>query len=65
MFFCLLAHQSNPRFGGGFPVGYEAGVNLPKAVVEWSEGNPVVASMLVPLYGRMFDYNDLVVEVGV
>ena len=50
MFFCLLAHQSNPRFGGGFPIGYETGVNLPKAVIEWSEGNPVVASMLVPRF---------------
>jgi carbamoyl-phosphate synthase large subunit len=46
-FSCLLVHQTNPRFGGGFPIGYEAGVNLPKAVIEWSEGNPVVASMLV------------------
>ena len=41
----------------------DAGVNLPKAVIEWSEGNPVVASMLVPQYGRMFAKNDYLVEV--
>lgn len=38
MFFCLFAHQSNARFGGGFPFSYEAGVNFPKAVIEWIEG---------------------------
>lgn len=38
MFFCLFAHQSNPRFGGGFPIGYETGVNLPKAILQWLKG---------------------------
>ena len=37
-FFCLLAHQSNPRFGGGFPFSYDAGVNLPKIRYQWSIG---------------------------
>ena len=63
MFFCLLAHQSNPRFGGGFPVSYEAGVNLPKAIIEWLKGNAVDTSMLVPQYGRMFAKNDYLVEI--
>ena len=30
MFFCLLAQQLNPRFGGGFPFSYEAGVYFPE-----------------------------------
>lgn len=60
----LLVHQSNPRFGGGFPFSYEAGVNLPKAIIEWIKGNPVDTSMLVPQYGRMFAKNDCLVEVG-
>ena len=64
-FFCLLAHQSNPRIGGGFPFSYEAGVNFPKAIIEWLKGNPVDTSMLVPKYGRMFAKNDCLVEVGV
>ena len=59
----LLVHQSNSRFGGGFPFSYEAGVNFPKAIIEWSEGNPVDTSMLVPRYGRMFAKNDYLVEV--
>ena len=63
--FCLLANQSNPRFGDGFPFSYEAGVNLPKAIIEWIKGNPVDTSMLVPRYGRMFAKNDYLVEVGV
>ena len=37
-FFCLLAHQSNPRFGGGFPIGYETGVNLPEIRYQFSIG---------------------------
>lgn len=36
--FCLLSHQSDPCFGGGFPFSYEEGVNLPKAVIEWIKG---------------------------
>jgi carbamoyl-phosphate synthase large subunit len=63
-FFYLLSHQSNPRFGGG-SFSYEAGVNLPKAIIEWVKGNPVDTSMLVPRYGRMFAKNDCLVEVGV
>ena len=62
-FFCLLAHQSNPRFGGGFPFTYEAGVNLPKAILEWIKGNAVDASILQPSYGKMFAKNDYLVEV--
>ena len=40
-------------------------MNLPKAIIEWLKGNPVVASMLVSQCGRMFAENDCLVEVGV
>lgn len=59
--YCVL--ELNPRFGGGFPFSYEAGVNLPKAIIEWIKGNEVDASMLQPEYGRMFSKNDYLMEI--
>ncbi len=59
--YCVL--ELNPRFGGGFPFSYEAGVNLPKAIIEWVKGNKVDASILQPKYGRMFSKNDYLMEI--
>mgnify|MGYP000817353233 FL=1 len=59
--YCVL--ELNPRFGGGFPFSYEAGVNLPKAIIEWIKGNEVDAAMLQPAYGRMFSKNDYLMEI--
>lgn len=59
--YCVL--ELNPRFGGGFPFSYEAGVNMPKAIIQWVKGEPVDPSMLVPEYDRMFAKNDYLVEV--
>lgn len=59
--YCVL--DLNPRFGGVFPFSYEAGVNLPKAIIEWLKGNKVEASMLQPEYGRMFSKNDYLMEI--
>ena len=60
--YCVL--ELNPRFGGGFPFSYEAGVNMPKAIIQWVKGEVVDPSMLVPEYDRMFAKNDYLVEVG-
>ena len=60
--YCVL--ELNPRFGGGYPFSYEAGVNMPKAIIEWAQGNDVDPSTLVPTYGKMFAKNDYLVEVG-
>lgn len=60
--YCVL--ELNPRFGGGFPFSYEAGVNMPKAIIQWVKGEPVDSAMLVPQYDRMFAKNDYLVEVN-
>ena len=31
--------EVNPRFGGGYPHGYECGVNIPKMIIENINGN--------------------------
>lgn len=59
--YCVL--ELNPRFGGGFPFSYEAGVNLPKAILQWLKGEKVDASMLTPQYGKMFAKNDYLMEI--
>ena len=59
--YCVL--ELNPRFGGGFPFSYEAGVNMPKAIMEWVKGKEVDTSILQPEYGRMFSKNDYLMEI--
>ena len=55
--------ELNPRFGGGFPFSYEAGVNFPKAIIEWLKGNDIDDSMLIPAYGHTFAKCDYLEEV--
>lgn len=59
--YCVL--ELNPRFGGGYPFSYEAGVNMPKAILSWLKGVNVDASILTPKYGKTFAKNDYLVEV--
>ncbi len=59
--YCVL--ELNPRFGGGFPFSYEAGVNLPLAIIKWVKGEKVDMSMLQPEYDRMFAKNDYLMEI--
>ncbi len=59
--YCVL--ELNPRFGGGFPFSYEAGVNMPKAIIEWIKGNSVDPRILQPEYGRIFAKNDYLMEI--
>ena len=60
--YCVL--ELNPRFGGGYPFSYEAGVNMPKAIIQWLKGEKVDPKILQPIYGKMFAKNDYLVEVG-
>ena len=59
--YCVL--ELNPRFGGGFPFSYEAGVNMPKAIIQWIKGEDVDPAMLQPEYGRVFSKNDYLMEI--
>ena len=59
--YCVL--EMNPRFGGGYPFSYEAGVNMPKAIIQWVKGEKVDASILVPQIGKMFAKNDYLMEI--
>ena len=55
--------ELNPRFGGGFPFSYEAGVNFPKAILEWLNGNEIDDSILEPEFGKTFAKCDYLVNV--
>lgn len=59
--YCVL--ELNPRFGGGYPFSYEAGANLPRAILNWLKGETVDASILKPEIGKMFSKNDYLVEI--
>ena len=54
--------ELNPRFGGGFPFSYEAGVNLPKAMIAWAKGNTFSSDLLQPVYGLTFAKCDYLVR---
>lgn len=59
--YCVL--ELNPRFGGGFPFSYEAGVNLPLAIIKWLKGEKVDPKMLQPQSEKMFAKNDYLMEI--
>ena len=59
--YCVL--ELNPRFGGGYPFSYEAGVNMPLAIVKWLKGEAIDATILQPKYGKTYAKNDYLVSV--
>lgn len=54
--------ELNPRFGGGFPFSYEAGVNLPGAIIQWAKGQNVDVATLQPRYGEIYAKCDYLVR---
>lgn len=56
--------ELNPRFGGGYPFSYEAGVNFPKAIIKWSLGEDIDDILLRPRIGEMFAKCDILVKVN-
>ncbi len=59
--YCVL--EMNPRFGGGYPFSYEAGVNFPLAIIKWLRGEKIDYRILQPLYGVMYAKNDYLMEI--
>lgn len=55
--------ELNPRFGGGFPFSYEAGVNMPLAIIRWLKGEEIDDDLLVPKYGKAFAKCDYLVGI--
>ena len=54
MFACgnrYLILEMNARFGGGYPFSHLAGVNEPKAIIEWLKGKETDTALLTPRYG--------------
>ncbi|MBQ8739409.1 MAG: ATP-grasp domain-containing protein [Clostridia bacterium] len=43
--------EMNARFGGGYPFSHMAGCNLPKAIVDWCNGNIVSDEVLIAKAG--------------
>ena len=55
--------ELNPRFGGGFPFSYEAGVNLPAAIIAWAKGEQYDKLLLSPRIEETFAKCDYLVRV--
>ena len=55
--------ELNPRFGGGFPFSYEAGVNFPKAIINWAQSKEFDVRQLEPTCGLTFAKCDYLVDM--
>ena len=55
--------ELNARFGGGFPFSYEAGVNLPKAIINWAQNKPFDNAQLKQVNGLTFAKCDFLVDM--
>ncbi|WP_300921187.1 ATP-grasp domain-containing protein [uncultured Dubosiella sp.] len=55
--------EMNARFGGGYPFSHMSGCNLPKAIIEWSEGKPVDKSTLTSRIGGIWFKEITIVEM--
>lgn len=56
--------ELNPRFGGGFPFSYEAGVNLPGAMIAWAKQESFDINNLQPRYGELYAKCDRLVKLS-
>ncbi len=52
--------EMNARFGGGYPFSHIAGVNLPKAILAWGQGEQIEKSLLEAKIG-VVGYKELTI----
>lgn len=60
----LYLLEMNPRFGGGYPFSHEAGVNLPKAIVYWMQGEEAPISCFNVTNGLVFSKCDYLKRIS-
>lgn len=57
--------EMNSRFGGGYPFSHEAGVNVPKVIIGWLEGNIIDFNLLKPKYNMAFSKCDSLIKIPI
>lgn len=55
--------ELNARFGGGYPFSHIAGVNLPKAILNWLKGETVEKALFSPQIG-VIGFKELTMVAG-
>lgn len=56
--------EMNARFGGGYPFSHLAGVNLPKAIINWLLDKPVEKDAFTPKVGVLGQKDIRIVELS-
>ncbi len=55
--------EMNARFGGGYPFGHVAGVNLPLAILKWIKGEEVDKGKLLTAKPGIKAYKDITLKI--
>ena len=45
--------EMNARFGGGYPFSHLAGLDIPKALINWVEGKDAKEELIIKNYGQI------------
>ncbi|WP_365845954.1 GNAT family N-acetyltransferase [Clostridium sp.] len=61
----LYVLEMNARFGGGYPFSHMAGVNLPKAIVGWLDGEDIDESLLIEKKGLIAHKDISIVSIDI